>query len=124
MRMIEVIRYIDPLKLEYSSSTTEYMKKAGITFPPEDVYFTKNMEDYDIGLLADRESAMKFSTESVKYDDSLGGHSFWYSDNNWVQRMFNYNFIYSNINAITIYVEPKNKTFSSNRTILNLCMDG
>ena len=91
--MLKIINTINIVNTCFNTNTLEYMKNTNSFVPPEDVYFTKNMEDYDIGILADRENAMKFSTESVKYDDSFGGHSFWYSDTNWVQRIYNSNFI-------------------------------
>lgn len=52
---------------------------------PEDVYFCKNMFDYNIGNLADLFAANKFSVEHC-YDKSIlpfGGHCFWNSISNW-----------------------------------------
>jgi len=79
--MIEVILHIDPKKLQYNSSTVEYMKNANITFPPEDVYFSKAMLDFNIGTVADYNTAIKFSIESIYNNDSFGGHNFWLNCN-------------------------------------------
>jgi hypothetical protein len=63
----------------------------------EDVYFTKNMVDFNIGLLADKEPASNFSTEFICNKDSFGGHTFWANDRNWRDRIntvFHYDFDY------------------------------
>ena len=80
-KMIQVIQKINPLEMTFNSSTLEYMINCKITFPPEDVYFTKAMLDYNIGTVADWESASNFSTESCFNIDSFGGHQFWISGN-------------------------------------------
>jgi hypothetical protein len=87
--MIDVIRKIDPLKTVYNSSTIEYMKNVNLVFPPEDVYFSKNMQELQIGNVADWDTARMFSTESIYSKNSFGGHNFWLSDNNWKKRVIN-----------------------------------
>jgi len=72
----------------YNSSTVDYANKCNLHIFPEDVYFTKNMEDLNIGLLADRNSAFMFSTESILNSDSFAGHNFWLCDSNWKQRIY------------------------------------
>ena len=79
--MMQIIRKISPTELTYCSSTIEYMKKNNITYPPEDVYFSKAMLDYNIGIVADWDSANKFSSESIFNINSLGGHKFWINGN-------------------------------------------
>ena len=79
--MIKVINTIKPNDLSYNSSTLNYMKSVNITFPPEDVYFSKAMLDYNIGRLANYDEAMKFSTESIFNPNSFGGHNFWLNGN-------------------------------------------
>jgi hypothetical protein len=66
-----------------NSSTLEYMKNTNSTCVPEDVYFTKTMIDYKIGIVAPREIARSFSQESIKSDNPLGGHQFWIAENNY-----------------------------------------
>jgi len=63
--------------MTYNSSTVDYMINCKIDFPPEDVYFSKAMLDYNIGIVADWNSASKFSTETTINVNSFGGHNFW-----------------------------------------------
>ena len=79
--MMQIIQKINPLELTYCSSTLDYMKKNNINHPPEDVYFSKAMLDYNIGILADWNSAITFSTESIFNINSFGGHKFWLNGN-------------------------------------------
>jgi hypothetical protein len=53
----------------------------------EDVYFTKNMDDFKIGKLADKKTASLFSTETIINKESFGGHQFWLSDKKWKDRI-------------------------------------
>jgi hypothetical protein len=59
------------------------MKSSKNTFPPEDVYFSKNMIDFNIGKVADWNTAFNFSTESCYNPNSLGGHAFWINNKDW-----------------------------------------
>jgi hypothetical protein len=86
--MIKIINSINIKDTNYNSSTLKYIKDSNLTCPPEDVYFTKNMEDLNIGLLADNKSASNFSTESIFNSDSFAGHNFWLCDKNWVNRIY------------------------------------
>jgi len=85
--MIQIINKKSMDTTIFNSNTLEYMKNTKSFVPPEDVYFTKNMEDFNIGILADRNSATKFSTESILYEDSFAGHGFWISDPKWINRL-------------------------------------
>ena len=86
--MVEIINRIKVDNTIFNSSTTDYMKNYGSFFHCEDVYFSKNMEDLGIGLLADRKSASYFSTESIVNVNSFGGHNFWLNDPQWKNRIF------------------------------------
>jgi hypothetical protein len=85
--MKKIINTISIENTKFNSSTLEYIKNTDSHVPPEDVYFSRNMEYLNIGLLADRDSAFKFSTESLLNNDSLGGHQFWVSDPQWKNRL-------------------------------------
>jgi len=85
--MIQIIRTNSVHNTTFNSDTLDYMFTTNSSFPPEDVYFTKNMEDLNIGILADRDSAFKFSTESILNEDSFAGHNFWYNDPLWKNRL-------------------------------------
>lgn len=91
--MIKIINSIDIKNTKVNSSTFEYTKITKSTVIPEDVYFSKNMEDLKIGLLADRKSASDFSTETILNTDSFGGHNFWLNDHNWKERILKNNII-------------------------------
>jgi hypothetical protein len=86
--MIEIINKISIESTKYNSSTLNYMKNCNLLVAPEDVYFSKNMEDFGIGLIADRKNASKFSTESIVNKDSFAGHNFWVNDINWEERIY------------------------------------
>lgn len=57
-------------------------------YPPEDVYFTNNMIEHNIGKLADFNTAMKFSTEYFVNNDAFGGHSFFLHNPEWKTLMY------------------------------------
>jgi hypothetical protein len=86
--MIQIINKISILNTKYNSSTLKYMYATKSYVPPEDVYFSKNIEDLNIGLLADRNSATNFSTECIVNKNSFAGHNFWFNDPTWEYRIF------------------------------------
>lgn len=111
--MIDVINTISINDTKVTNSITQtYMKNAGITVCPEDVYFSKNMQHYQIGQVADVASALCFSTENVFGKESLGGHNFWLSDPNWETRVNNIE--YSKLQDKQIMKTPKSFIFMGN----------
>ena len=86
--MIDVINKISVKDTIFNSSTLNYMKAVKLKFGPEDVYFSINMQKYNIGVVADWDSARDFSTETVYNKNSLGGHNFWMCDKNWKDRLY------------------------------------
>ena len=86
-KMIDIIKKISPIDCKYNSSTLEYMKFVNLEFPPEDVYFSKCMQEYVIGVVANWDIAYNFSSEALFNPDSLGGHKFWISNNKWKTHM-------------------------------------
>ena len=91
--MTRIINTISIKKTKINQSTIDYMKNTNSFTIPEDVYFSKNMEDFFIGKLADRDSAQKFSTESVGNENSFGGHNFWIGNTNWKKMIYSNNII-------------------------------
>ncbi len=85
--MIEILKQVSPIKTSYNSSTVNYMKTNGLKYPPEDVYFSKNMQELNIGKVADWNSASDFSSESYYNKNSFGGHKFWISNENWIKHI-------------------------------------
>lgn len=84
--MIKVLDRITYQDTRFNSSTIEYMRNIKLMVPPEDVYFSKNMQDLDIGNVADWDSAHNFSMESVLNDNSFGVHGVWCRDITYMKR--------------------------------------
>ncbi len=87
--MIDVIKKISLEETKYNSSTLNYMKSANLKIPPEDVYFSLNMINHNIGKVAEWDVGYKFSTETSLNKESLGGHNFWLKDPEWKKRLYN-----------------------------------
>jgi hypothetical protein len=81
--MINVIETVSIENSKINSSTQIYMKNTKSTTMPEDVYFSLNLQEYNLGKVADWDTAIKFSTESIKNDQAFGGHGFWIANQNW-----------------------------------------
>ena len=79
-KILECLNTIKPKDLEISESTLEYMRNTKSNIIPEDVYFSKTMINYKIGLVADRNIAKEFSQETQLAIDPLGGHNWWLAD--------------------------------------------
>lgn len=84
--MLDIIKLKSINNVDYNKSTNEYIKNNKLSVPPEDVYFTKMMIDYDIGRLAPFEIAKDFSVEQIYNSNSFGGHAFWlaYQNMKWI----------------------------------------
>jgi hypothetical protein len=54
----------------------------------EDIYFTNAMIYYNIGTIANKEIAQRFSSEYFN-SDSLGGHCFFIYDYKWKKKIYN-----------------------------------
>jgi len=91
--MIDVIHKQNINTISVNSSTINCMKYGGLTICPEDVYFCKTMETYNIGKISDWNTASNFSTELILNLNSLGGHNFWACDSNWKDRIYKHNVI-------------------------------
>lgn len=90
--MLDVIEKISINDTVFNSDTINYMKNTGQTIGPEDVYFTLNMINYNIGNVADRDVSSLFSTELIYNINSLGGHNFWLSTTNWKDYLYKHIF--------------------------------
>ena len=64
-----MIDVINSIKLD--TSLDDYM--------PEDLYFSKTIQDLKLGKVADWDTAFKFSIEGFYNENSFGGHCFWHS---------------------------------------------
>jgi len=82
-KMIECIEKVNPYTdLELGKSTVNYMKDTNSYHLPEDVYFSKTLIDYKLGVVARRDVANKFSQETQLCSNPLGGHNFWLAKGN------------------------------------------
>ena len=79
-KMIECLQTVKPHELNLGKNTEIYMDDRGLLNPPEDVYYSKVMIDNDIGVVAPRPIASKFSQEHVISQNPLGGHQYWLAD--------------------------------------------
>ena len=116
--MEKIIETISVDSTIFNSSTIEYMKNVNLTFPPEDVYFSKNMQEYNIGKVAEWNDAFHFSSESICNVNSFAGHKFWLSNPSWkklMQTTFNFE-IYKYNNDIKKFIAYKNLPLDFDRT--------
>jgi hypothetical protein len=107
-KMLEVIDKFRPTDYEYNSSTMEYMRFVDLQFPPEDVYFSKCMQEQFIGNVANWDSAYNFSYETVFNENSFGGHKIWISNSQWkihIKKIFNFKLYKprSNLNRVLLF---------------------
>jgi hypothetical protein len=106
-KMINVIKKISINDTIFNSSTLQYMKNNGLTTPPEDVYFSKNLQELNLGIVASYDTALRFSTESVINTNSLGGHKFWIGNKNWkdlMNKKFSFN-VYKPQSDLNLYLK-------------------
>uniref|UniRef100_A0A6C0E0V2 DUF5672 domain-containing protein n=1 Tax=viral metagenome TaxID=1070528 RepID=A0A6C0E0V2_9ZZZZ len=85
--MIKVLNTISIQKTVFNSCTLTYMDNMNLKFPPEDVYFSKNIQELALGTVADYDTASLFSSETIFNENSLGGHKFWLSNSNWKKQL-------------------------------------
>ena len=100
-KMLEIISKCNINDLSINLSTVDYMSYRKLNTPPEDVYFSKNLQDFKIGNVADWTVASSFSSETVFNKDSLGCHKLWIGTNEWkshIKRVFNFKLYKPNSN--------------------------
>lgn len=117
-KMIEVIQKCKISDLRLNSSTVNYMRFKNLNKPPEDVYFSKNMQELNIGDVANWNTSYEFSSEQVFNENSFGGHKYWISNKKWkeftVFKFNNYKYIpKSDLNK---YLSFKNIPLDFNKT--------
>lgn len=106
-KMIDVINKCPISYLELGSSTKEYMKNHNLISPPEDVYFSKNLQDFNIGDVSDWDNALNFSCESVFNPNSFGCHKIWNCNDKWknhILKIFNY-YLYKPASHLKYYLK-------------------
>lgn len=91
--MIKILNTVSPSNTVYNHDILEYMKQNNLSSPPEDVYYTKNIQELGIGLIANKETSNNFVFENIYNENSLGAIRFWFFDNKWknkIKSVFNY----------------------------------
>jgi hypothetical protein len=122
-KMLEVIKKCKLEETIVNSHTLNYMKTQNLKYPPEDVYFSKNMQELLIGEVADWNKASLFSSEQVFNPNSFGGHQFWQSNENWqffMKKIFEYK-KYNSKSGLNKYLKLKNLplVYNNNNKIEN-----
>lgn len=117
--MLDIINKFPYTTCTFNTSTLEYMNIMQLQYPPEDVYFSKCMQENRIGIVAEWEVASEFSSESVYNRNSFAGHKFWISNPNWKQKLKKiYNFGKypgkSDLNKYLKYLK-KNTSYNKNK---------
>ena len=89
--MLKCLKKQSPAKLTLNRSTKKYIDglrhlNRPLDCPPEDVYYSKCMIDFNIGSVAPRDVAANFAAETSKPEGStpLGEHQYWLRDNSSV----------------------------------------
>lgn len=92
--MIDICKQFPIKNHKISKENNSYQKQFDFSLPPEDRYFSEVMIQQKIGNLASYDEAKNFSQESVKSDNSFGGHQFWLADHEWKKRLYNLKYFY------------------------------
>jgi hypothetical protein len=117
-KMLKTIKICKPQDTILNSSTINYMALKNLKTVPEDVYFSKNMQEFKIGDVANWDIAYDFSSEQVFNPKSFGGHKYWMSNPNWkifTLKLFNYN-VYIPKSDLNKYLAFKKIPLNFNRT--------
>jgi hypothetical protein len=120
-KMLEVIKKCKLENLVVNSTTQKYMEENKFTNPPEDVYFSKNMQELHIGDVADWDTAYKFSSEQIFNENSFGGHKFWISNDKWqefLKKIFKYS-VYKPRSNLNKYLSFKGLSLNYNKNSQN-----
>ena len=80
-KMLECLRNPNSNSLNIGRSTLNYMRNTNNSIIPEDVFFSKSLIDFNIGKVAQRDTANEFSQETQPCRNPLGGHNFWLAPN-------------------------------------------
>ena len=116
--MIEIINKYRLEDIRLNSSTISYMRYKNLTLAPEDVYFSKNMQEHKVGDVADWDTAYSFSSEQVFNPKSFAGHKYWISNDEWKKftyKLFNYS-LYKPKSDLNKYLQFKNIPINFNKT--------
>jgi hypothetical protein len=88
-KMIEVIKRLKINEMSINSTTQSYMKYRNLASPPEDVYFSKTLQEFNIGDVGSYQLASLFSSEQTFNPKAIGAHKIWIGTNKWKQHIVN-----------------------------------
>ena len=90
--MLEVIDRIKVQDTKVNSSTSSYMSTKNLINCPEDIYFSKNIQELSVGTVSDYKTALIFSSETIYSENVFGMHAFWICSppNRWEQKITRY----------------------------------
>lgn len=122
--MIDICKQFPIKNHKISKENNSYQKQFDFSLPPEDRYFSEVMIQQKIGNLASYDEAKNFSQESVKSDNSFGGHQFWLADPEWKKRLYHLKYFYLIKKKTQLTETQKNKViqypYLFHKVILNL----
>jgi len=117
-KMLEVIKTCNINNLNINSSTMNYMKYRGLQNPPEDIYFSKNLQEMNIGEVANWNTASKFASETVFNPNSWGAHKIWVGTKKWksyIRQRFGFK-PYESKSNLDLYLSWQKKPQMFNKT--------
>lgn len=68
------------LEKPYDDKLFQRINKCSLNNVPEDIYFCNMLKKYEIGNVASKDVAKKFSQEEIKSENPVGGHCWWLSE--------------------------------------------
>jgi hypothetical protein len=97
--MLKTLDTIDIKADIYSNQAKQYTKTYDLDNFPEDVYFSQNIQNYNLGIVASYEIAKTFSMDTVYSEDCFGMHCMWHSCSDWknqIKKRMNPTIIHNN----------------------------
>lgn len=117
-KMLEVINRAKLSDLVINSSTRRYMQYRRLDKAPEDIYFSKNLQELGLGKVAPYDIASLFASECVFNPNCWGGHKIWIGTKKWkgfIKAKFGFNY-YKFDSNLNDYLTFLNKPLQFNKT--------
>ncbi len=86
-KLINVLNNVNLLENVYSNQVNKYKIIKMLDNYPEDIVFSQNMQNLNIGKVADYDTALTFASDTVYTVDSFGMHCIWNSCSDWEKKM-------------------------------------
>lgn len=96
-KMIEILNKVDLNTIcmtDFKTCVQKYKIKAGLSNIPEDIYFTTYLQKYNVGCVADENSAKLFSSDTIYCENSFGMHCMWNGCKDWKESFFKKQTVY------------------------------